>query len=132
MKTVSMVVKISVLSETKEKTGNYVTMIYYHLENRTVSKRLYGEYTGTTANRMIIVGVTEGIRALKEPCVIKLKTSTPFGLRKIEDSIIKNKLIKGTNADLLEELRDEIVRSGSKIELTVGPVTSDKKTGDIR
>ena len=61
-------------------------------------KYLQKEVIDTTANRCIIIGIIDALKILKEPCEIKIVTSTLLGIKKWE----KNR--KGVNADLLTEL----------------------------
>lgn len=123
MKTIYMTVKGSGYYETEERRGKYVTILSYYIGDREITKRLEGDYINTTSNRMIITGIIEGLRALKESCTIKLKTHGHFGYAKIKKAIKNNTNVRsGINRDLLDILMKELIDGGHELEVTITPV----------
>lgn len=76
------------------KIGCWIAVLEY--KGRT--KYLKGKEENTTTNRMIITGVIEAIKTLKEPCIITLYTHTYLGF----------KTKKSPNKDLIDELKKSI------------------------
>lgn len=119
MKTIELIVKGSGYIHTKERAGKYVTVINYYKDGGKASKCIEGTDIGTTTNRMIIRGIIDGIRALKEPCNINIRTHCHFGYKRMEKALKNNNSVKGTNSDLLEELMNEIIDGRHEIELEI-------------
>ena len=122
MKTIYMVVK-GIGYYTEDKEGRYITILICYRNGEKISKRLEGEGVNTTANRMIITGIIEGVKTLKESCKVKILTHTHFGYCKILKAIKNNREVRGSiNKDLLEELRQTIEEGRHEIEVTIEPV----------
>lgn len=76
------------------KIGSWIAVLEY--KGRT--KYLKGKESNTTTNRMIITGVIEAIKTIKESCIITLYTRTYLGF----------KTKKSSNKDLNDELKKSI------------------------
>ncbi len=69
-------------------------------------RELYGGETHTTNNRMELLGVIEGLRALKEPCEVKVISDSSYVVKAINewlDGWIKKDFKKVKNVDLWKE-----------------------------
>lgn len=97
MKEVNIYVKGIAKSMLDNKPGSYVSVLEY--EGRT--KILHGNEYNTTSNRMIITGVIEAIKLLKEPCYINIYTPTKLGFKSTK-----------VNKDLIGIIKDLIVQDG--------------------
>lgn len=98
--------------------GKYIAILEY--KNRV--KKLIGKNISTTENRMILQGLLDVVRILKEPCVINYHTHTYVGLQKMKSK--KGEEIEGVrtcaNKDMLIVLKEELKNRGHKIIETVG------------
>ncbi len=108
------------------KKGSYTTLLSTLEKQMKITK----EFENTTNYRMIIQGVIDSIKKLKEPCEINLYTNTTFGMSRIrnkngewKDQVSETK----PNMDLLVELRDLIIKGEHKINNFYDKTTVDKK-----
>lgn len=81
------------------KQGKYIALLEY--QNR--HKQVVGTELHTTSNRMFIKALIEGLKLLKEPCVVNVYVPTSLGFDKPN---------KSPNKDLLNEVL-EIVKDNS-------------------
>lgn len=108
MKDVNIRIVASCDTSNLERKGYYILEMQY----KNVVQYSRGIDTHTTVNKMIINAVINSIRKLKEPCNIKLYTTTPIGLSYIN----KNKIRKSVNKIELEELNNVLILGEHKIE----------------
>lgn len=100
--------------------GQYIVIMEY----KGASKELYNIESGgsVTPNRMLIKGLIDGLRSLKESCRINLYTHTHVGLGKLTGG--KGRKIEGVrksvNKDLLLILKEELDKGKHEIIETVG------------
>ena len=111
MKDVNIRVFGSCCTSNSERNGYYVVELQY----KNVVQYIEGTEIHTTSNRMIIKGLIEGIRKLKEQCNIKAYATTPIGLSYIKGDRVKNCV----NKVYLEELNNVLMFGGHKLELIV-------------
>lgn len=78
----------------EEKIGGWIAVLEYGSR----CKVLKGKDRNVTSNAMIITGIMESIKVLKEPCVINLYTHTCVGF----------KTKKSPNQTLMNKLKDQI------------------------
>jgi len=82
--------------------GGYGTIIRY----KNSEKELTGGESHTTNNRMELLGVIEGLRALKEPCVVDITSDSSYVVKGINEWLvgwIKKDFKKVKNIDLWKE-----------------------------
>ena len=82
--------------------GGYGTIIRY----KNSEKELTGGEAHTTNNRMELLGVIEGLRALKEPCVVEITSDSSYVVKGINEWLtgwIKKDFKKVKNVDLWKE-----------------------------
>lgn len=82
--------------------GGYGTILRYGNKERIIS----GGEPHTTNNRMELLGVIEGLRALKEPCEVTIISDSSYVIRGINewlDGWIKRNFAKVKNPDLWQE-----------------------------
>ena len=96
--------KIVLFSEASavETVGGYGTILLYSGKERLLS----GKKSNTTANRMELYSVMEGLRVLKEPCDIEIVTSSLYVTKSISvwlDRWIKRDFDKVKNLELWQE-----------------------------
>lgn len=68
-------------------------------------KELYGGEAHTTNNRMELLGVIEGLRALKEPCDVEITSDSSYVVKGINEWLegwVKRNFKKVKNVDLWE------------------------------
>lgn len=82
------------------------------MEYNDKGKLFTGELDDTTANRCIIHGCIEGVRNLKEACIVEFVTA-------IKLSVSKFKKGKGVNKDLLLALTKLLNEKGCEFNFTV-------------
>ena len=124
MKTVYMIVKGSGYNLTEEKAGRYTTKLYYYKGDEVISKILEGDDVNTTSGRMIVTGVIEGLKVLKEPCIVKIRTHNHFGYKKVKKAIKNKGIVRNSvNSDLLNILMEELEKGGHKLEVTITSVS---------
>lgn len=87
-------------SELKE--GKYIALIEY----KGHYKKCVGKEVNTTSNRMFLVALIEGIKALRESCIINFYTPTSLGFGKPN---------KSPNKDLLNEIFELVEAKGHKL-----------------
>ena len=83
-------------------TGGYGTILLYSGKERLLS----GKKSNTTANRMELLSVIEGLRVLKEPCDIEIVTSSLYVVKSISEWLenwIKRDFEKVKNLELWQE-----------------------------
>lgn len=82
--------------------GGYATIIRYKDNEKIVS----GGESHTTNNRMELLGVIEGLRALKEPCDVEITSDSSYVVNSINEWL-RNWVIKNfknvKNVDLWKE-----------------------------
>lgn len=109
------------ISNNDKKPGAYVA----RLEYKGVFKYIDGFTENTTTYRLIILGMIEAIKTLKEPCKINICNPTAVGLGKILTkqgefrNVGKNKI----NSDLLNELVNVLIKGDHAINEVI---TKDK------
>ncbi len=72
-------------------------------------KELSGAYAHTTNNRMELLGVIEGLKALKEPCEVKIVSDSSYVVKGINEWLnnwVKKEFKKVKNPDLWKEYLD--------------------------
>ena len=82
--------------------GGYGTILRYNAKERLLS----GGEPHTTNNRMELLGVIEGLRALKEPCEVEVISDSSYvvkGINEWLDNWIKRDFKKVKNPDLWYE-----------------------------
>lgn len=82
--------------------GGYATILRYNGKERVLS----GGEVHTTNNRMELLGVIEGLRALKEPCQVEVVSDSSYvvkGINEWLDNWIKRDFQKVKNPDLWQE-----------------------------
>lgn len=82
--------------------GGYGTILRYG----DVEKILTGGESHTTNNRMELLGVIEGLRALKEPCDVTIISDSSYVIRGINEWLegwVKRRFAKVKNPDLWEQ-----------------------------
>ena len=82
--------------------GGYGTILRYNTKERLLS----GGEPHTTNNRMELLGVIEGLRALKEPCEVEVISDSSYvvkGINEWLDNWIKRDFKKVKNPDLWQE-----------------------------
>ena len=82
--------------------GGYGTILRYNAKERLLS----GGEPNTTNNRMELLGVIEGLRALKEPCEVEVISDSSYvvkGINEWLDNWIKRDFKKVKNPDLWYE-----------------------------
>ncbi len=82
--------------------GGYGTILRYNNSERILS----GGEAHTTNNRMELLGVIEGLRALKEPCVVEVISDSSYVVKGINEWLegwIKRDFKKVKNPDLWHE-----------------------------
>jgi len=82
--------------------GGYGTILRYNNSERILS----GGEAHTTNNRMELLGVIEGLKALKEPCVVEVISDSSYVVKGINEWLegwIKRDFKKVKNPDLWHE-----------------------------
>jgi len=82
--------------------GGYGTIIRY----KNFEKELTGGEAHTTNNRMELLGVIEGLRALTEPCIVEITSDSSYVVKGINEWLegwIKKDFKKVKNVDLWKE-----------------------------
>ncbi len=82
--------------------GGYGTIIRY----KNFEKELTGGDAHTTNNRMELRGVIEGLRALKEPCIVEITSDSSYVVKGINEWLegwVKKDFKKVKNVDLWKE-----------------------------
>ena len=82
--------------------GGYGTILRYNAKERLLS----GGEPHTTNNRMELLGVIEGLRALKEPCEVEVISDSSYVVKGINEWLanwIKRDFKKVKNPDLWQE-----------------------------
>ncbi len=82
--------------------GGYGTIIRY----KNFEKELTGGEAHTTNNRMELLGVIEGLRALTEPCSVEITSDSSYVVKGINEWLtgwIKKDFKKVKNVDLWKE-----------------------------
>jgi len=82
--------------------GGYGTILLFNGKERVLS----GGEAHTTNNRMELLGVIEGLRALKEPCEVKVISDSSYVVKGINEWLanwIKRDFKKVKNPDLWHE-----------------------------
>ena len=104
-------------SELKE--GKYIALIEYKGHH----KRCIGKEINTTSNRMFLVALTEGIKALKESCIINFYTPTTLGFKKPH---------KSPNKDLLGKILELVEYNGHKLNENISRKYQDYLIAELR
>ena len=99
--------KIVLFSEgsASANVGGYGTILLYSAKERLLSAKV----ENTTANRMELSAVIEGLCVLKEPCDINVVTSSRYVVKSINEWLenwIKRDFEKVKNLDLWQEYAD--------------------------
>ena len=97
-------------SMNEQKLGYYIMVLEY----KSIRKKFRNDFDKTTANRMIIQGLIDGIKMLKEPCKIDAYMKTPIGLVKLKK--YDDNSPKARKRDLLHKLVDSIIQAGHQVE----------------
>jgi len=82
--------------------GGYGVILRYG----DTEKELYGAFEHTTNNRMELLGVIEGLRALKEPCEVDVISDSSYVVKGINEWLknwIKKDFKKVKNPDLWKD-----------------------------
>jgi hypothetical protein len=83
------------------RQGNYFAALEYNGKLKRIFGTIEGEHE--TGNRVIIYGLIEAVKLLKEPCELTILTCTPVGFKKN---------FKSRNGDLILQLLDVISEKG--------------------
>ena len=96
-----------------KKPGSYVTILEY----KGKLKQIDGFIEETTSNRVMITGMIQAVKRLKEPCKIHFYNVTQLGFKKIinKKGDYKRTSLK-CNGDLLNELSELLEQGGHEIE----------------
>lgn len=113
MKEINIYTYSRCISNNIKKPGAYVVKLEY----RGVFKHIDGFIENTTSNRLLIKGMIEGIKTLKEPCKINMYVQTKVGFGKIFTNEGKYKEVNPNkiNGDLLNELSKVLSEGGHAI-----------------
>lgn len=103
----------------QERYGYYKTVLVDKKTGKV--KKIKGKAQGTTPNRMIITGIIEAVKKLKNPCELTIYTKDNCGFKRMNTG-------KGINGDLLLELYNELSQGN---HLWTFKVDSDKVTEQI-
>ena len=82
--------------------GGYGTILKFGDKEKVIS----GAYEHTTNNRMELLGVIEGLKALKEPCIVDVISDSSYVIKGINEWLagwIKRDFKKVKNPDLWRE-----------------------------
>lgn len=82
--------------------GGYGTVLLYNTKERIIR----GGEAHTTNNRMELLGVVEGLRALKEPCQVEVVSDSSYVVKGINEWLknwLKRDFKKVKNPDLWQE-----------------------------
>lgn len=103
-----------IIKDNKEKTkrkGFWIAVLEYNGRKKTI----YGAMDATNENgRVVTTAIIEGLKLLKEPCLVNLYTHTGF-FRRDKESIKNNDYTfrpVGTHRDMLEII-DNLLKDGS-------------------
>lgn len=107
-KTVSIYVKGSCQYQSKEREGAWVALLCF----KGREKAIYGESKNTTDKQMVIIGVTEAVKCLKEPCHVNIYTAGPFGLKNYQNG-------KGTNIGLIKQMFEVLAEGNHSFEFII-------------
>lgn len=110
VKSVSIFVRGITNSASSQKEGKYIAILHYYGYEKVVS----GKEINTTSNRMVIRGLIEAIKLLKEPCDITIYTHCNFGINKYPQGN------KGVNRDIATNLFKLIEVKGHKLNYIFG------------
>lgn len=103
MKEINIYTSGKCLAMSDKKPGSYAVKLEY--KNKV--KHLDGFQENTTSYRIIIIGIIEAIKCLKEPCKINLYNPTALGLKKILNKKGEYKTTSAKyNGDKLSELSE--------------------------
>lgn len=105
-KEVSIFVRGICDTTTEARIGKYIAILNF----KGREKEIFGEEDNTTSNRMIIKGLSEVVKLLKEPCKINFFTHTAIGLKKYY------KKSQGINNDIMEELFSLIIENNHSLK----------------
>jgi ribonuclease HI len=103
------------------------------LKHNSTTKEMFGHARETTNNRMELTAAIEGLRALREPCVVEVVTDSEYVLKGITEWIhgwkrrnwTKSDKKPVANADLWQELDAENGRHKTRWTWTRGHATHD-------
>jgi ribonuclease HI len=104
-------------------SGGYGTILLYSKKERL----LRGSVMNTTANRMELQAVIEGLRALKEPCAITIITSSAYVVKGIKEWLelwVKRDFTKVKNLDLWQEYYTLAQSHSVEATLVVSPIVN--------
>lgn len=107
-KTVSLYVKGSCQYMTEERCGAWVALLCFKGREKVIC----GERNNATDKRMLITGITEAVKCLKEPCHVKVFTSGNFGLQNFHKG-------KGVNKDIIKQLFEILIARNHSVEFII-------------
>lgn len=110
MQTVSIVVIGHHLPYVENTPGYYEYLLIDNKSGKHIKKKSDYFSDISSANRVIIMGLIDGVSQLKKPCHIKAYIKTMIGFKKM----IKES--QSPNADKLSELKDILLNNGHVIE----------------
>lgn len=113
LKRVNIYVTASCYLLEKDKPGKYNAIMEYKGKHKTLNDNGFN----TTTNRMLIIGIIDCIRLLKEKCNLYIYTGCSFGYKRLEKAVKKDGKVKGINRDLLEILKHEISKKNHYVNL---------------
>lgn len=76
-----------------KQNGNFTICMVYNNK----SKNIIGQRNNSTANRLVVEGMIEGVKRINEPCDIEFVTATNIGIKNLAN-------MKGPHKDLMTEL----------------------------
>ena len=110
-KEISVFIAGSCNSASEEREGFYAAELRYKDKSKFIGRNLIN----TTSNRVIIQGLIDIVKMLKEPCRINVYTAGGFGYRKMytkQGEYKNNHMIVGINKDLLKILQTLLIENG--------------------
>lgn len=104
-KTVSLYVKGSCQYMTEDRKGSWVAFLCFNGREKVI----YGESNNTTDKQMLIKGIIESVKCLKEPCHVKVYTAGSLGLKNYQKG-------KGVNKDLIKQMFEVLAERNHSVE----------------
>ena len=95
-------------SQSEEKEGYYAAELRYKDKSRFIGRNI----DNTTSNRVVIEGLIDTIKILKEPCIIQVYTAGTYGYKSMYNKRGQyRETITGVNNDLLSILQKQLIEN---------------------
>lgn len=120
MKEIDLYIRGSAYPVGEKIEGQYICILNYKGVNKELYKQVdKGEIT---SSKMMVRGLIDSLKILKEPCKIHLyvHTHVGFGKMKNKKGDYRENISSSVNKDLLLILKEELVRSEHEIVEIVG------------